>query len=105
MAVPPKRTASIRFAVALALCRATITAQATGCFSDQAFSWCNGYDEASCVHDYTFGVSHFQRKLDGYYSGGRGQCCSSVARGTASTFHFQVLLIFEGTTTTTSVRR
>ncbi|CAD7943247.1 unnamed protein product [Amoebophrya sp. A25] len=38
-----------------------------GCFSDYSMSWCNNQTEESCVHDYTFSVSHFQRKLDGYY--------------------------------------
>eukprot|EP00392_Amoebophrya_sp_AT5.2_P014111 g14249.t1 len=30
-------------------------------------SWCNNHTEESCIHDYTFSVSHFQRKLDAYY--------------------------------------
>ena len=38
-----------------------------GCFSDYSMSWCNNHTEASCIHDYTFSVSHYQRKLDAYY--------------------------------------
>ncbi|CAD7954570.1 unnamed protein product [Amoebophrya sp. A120] len=40
---------------------------AFGCFSDYSMSWCNNHTEESCVHDYTFSVSHFQRKLNKYY--------------------------------------
>ncbi|CAD7924315.1 unnamed protein product [Amoebophrya sp. A120] len=42
-----------------------------GCFSDYSMSWCNNHTEASCIHDYTFSVSHFQRKLDAYYDEGK----------------------------------
>ena len=44
-----------------------LVASGFGCFSDYSMSWCNNHTEESCVHDYTFSVSHFQRKLDDYY--------------------------------------
>lgn len=49
------------------LAATTQTVSAFGCFSDYSMSWCNNHTEESCVHDYTFSVSHYQRKLDNYY--------------------------------------
>jgi hypothetical protein len=40
---------------------------AFNCFSEYEMSWCNNNTEASCIHEYTFSVSHFQRKLDTFY--------------------------------------
>ena len=53
--------------VALLVGTAVQQVDAFGCFSDYSFSWCNNHTEESCIHDYTFSVSHFQRKLDNYY--------------------------------------
>lgn len=40
---------------------------AFSCFSEMQFDWCESQEEESCIHNYTFSVSHFQRKLDRHY--------------------------------------
>ena len=57
----------VRVVHTILLLLAPLSCLAFGCFSDYSMSWCNNDTEESCVHDYTFSVSHFQRKLDDYY--------------------------------------
>eukprot|EP00747_Dinoflagellata_sp_TGD_P188292 gnl/TRDRNA2_/TRDRNA2_47091_c0_seq2.p1 gnl/TRDRNA2_/TRDRNA2_47091_c0~~gnl/TRDRNA2_/TRDRNA2_47091_c0_seq2.p1 ORF type:complete len:390 (+),score=55.37 gnl/TRDRNA2_/TRDRNA2_47091_c0_seq2:17-1186(+) len=37
------------------------------CYPEYSFSWCDNTSEASCIHDYSISVGHFQRKLTDFY--------------------------------------
>lgn len=37
------------------------------CYPEYAFDWCENSTSASCIHNYAFSVSHFQRKIWDYY--------------------------------------
>jgi len=60
-----------RWAPVLVFAAQLPTASTFTCYPEYSFSWCMNATEASCIHDYTFSVGHFQRKLVDYYRDNR----------------------------------